>query len=167
MLASHTLDSSKGSIVLLIPLKIMKLRFRKKLSQVPYQFQCPLLTHCKDCIPAKVLRYQKVCCFKLWREVKVAQLCLTLCNPMDCSLPGSSVNGILQARILEWVAVPFSRGSSQPRDQTRVSHIAGGSLPSEPPGKLKTTGVGGQVSSTAGKFFTIWTTREAQEYWSG
>ena len=50
-----------------------------------------------------------------------AQLCLTLCNPMDCI-----VHGILQARILEWVAFPFSRGSSQPRDQTQVSHIAGG-----------------------------------------
>ena len=44
-----------------------------------------------------------------------------LCNSMDCSLPGSSVPGILQARILEWVAIPFSRGSSQPRNQTRVS----------------------------------------------
>ena len=55
----------------------------------------------------------------------VIQLCLTLCNPMDCNLPGSSVHGILQARILEWVAMPFSRGSSQPRDPTQVSHIAG------------------------------------------
>jgi len=45
---------------------------------------------------------------------------------MDCSLSGSSVHGILQVRILEWVAVPFSRGSSQPRDQTQVSCIAGG-----------------------------------------
>ena len=42
----------------------------------------------------------------------VAQFCLTLCNPMDCSLPGSSVHGILQARILEWVAISYSRGSS-------------------------------------------------------
>ena len=49
-----------------------------------------------------------------------------LCNPVDCSLPGSSVHGILQARILEWVAIPFSRGLSQPRDWTRVSCIAGG-----------------------------------------
>ena len=57
--------------------------------------------------------------------VKVTQLCLTLCNPMDCSLPGASVRGILQARILEWVAIPFSGGSSQPRDWTQVSHIAG------------------------------------------
>ena len=60
---------------------------------------------------------------------------------MDYSLPGSSVHGTLQARILEWVAIPFSRASSQLRDQTQVSHIAGG-------------------------FFTIWATREAQEHWS-
>ena len=62
--------------------------------------------------------------FLLWTmgsEMKVAQLCPTLCDPMDCT-----VHGILQARILEWVAFPFSRGSSQPRDQTRVSCIADG-----------------------------------------
>ena len=47
------------------------------------------------------------------------------CNPIDCSLPGFSVRGILQGRILEWVAIPFRRGSSQPRDQTWVSCIAG------------------------------------------
>ena len=69
--------------------------------------------------------------------VKVAQLCPTLCEPMDYT-----VHGILQARILEWVAFPFSKGSSQPRDWTQVSHIGGG-------------------------FFTSWATREAQEYWSG
>ena len=57
--------------------------------------------------------------------VLVAQSRPTLCNRMDCSPPGSSVYGILQARILEWVAVPFSRGSSQPRNHTRVSCIAG------------------------------------------
>ena len=62
---------------------------------------------------------------------------LTLFHPMSCT-----VHGILQARILEWVAFPFSRGSSQPRDQTQVSHIADG-------------------------FFTSWATREAQEHWSG
>ena len=61
-----------------------------------------------------------------WRgEVKVAQLCQTLCDPM-----GYTVLGILQARILEWVAFPFSRGSSQPRDQTQVSHTAGRFFPS-------------------------------------
>ena len=48
----------------------------------------------------------------------VTKLCLTLCDPMDCSLLGSSAHGISQARILEWVAISFSRGSSQPRDQT-------------------------------------------------
>ena len=52
-----------------------------------------------------------------------AQLCPTLCDPMDCSPQGSSVHVILQARILEWVAIPFSRGSSRPRDQTQVSYI--------------------------------------------
>ena len=57
--------------------------------------------------------------------VLVTQSCPTLCNPMDCSPPGSSVHGILQARILEWVAISFSRRSSQPGDQTLVSCIAG------------------------------------------
>ena len=69
-------------------------------------------------------------------KMLVAQSCPTLCNLTDCSPPGSSVNGILQARILEWVPIPFSRGSSQLRCQTWISHIAG-------------------------RFFTIWTTREA------
>ena len=54
----------------------------------------------------------------------IAQLCLTLCDPMDCSLPGSSVHGILQAKILEWLAISFSRRSSWSRDWTHVSHIA-------------------------------------------
>ena len=58
-------------------------------------------------------------------KVKVAQSGPTLCDPMDCSLPGSSVHGILQKGILEWVAIPFSRGSSQPRDGTEVWHITG------------------------------------------
>ena len=75
-------------------------------------------------------------------EVLVTQLCPTLRDPMDCSPPGSSVCGILQAKILEWVAMPFSRGFSPPSNQTQVSHIAG-------------------------RFFTIWTTMEAREYWSG
>ena len=69
------------------------------------------------------------------KEVLVTQSCLTLCDPTDCNPPGSSVHGIFQARILEWVAISFSRGSSWPRDRTWVSHIAGDSLPTEPPGK--------------------------------
>ena len=51
--------------------------------------------------------------------------CPTLCDPMDSSLPGSSVHGILQARIPEWAAIPFFRGSSRPKDQTQASCIAG------------------------------------------
>ena len=58
-------------------------------------------------------------------ESEVTQSCPTLCDPVDCSLPGSSVHGILQARMLEWVAISFSRASSRPRDRTRVSHIGG------------------------------------------
>ena len=57
--------------------------------------------------------------------VLVAQLCLVLYDPVDCIPPGSSVHGVLQARVLEWVVIPSSRGSSPPRDQTRVSYIAG------------------------------------------
>ena len=68
--------------------------------------------------------------------VLVTQLCPTLCDPMDCSPPGSSVHGILQARILEWVAILFSSAYFQHRDQTQASCIAG-------------------------RFFTIWATREA------
>ena len=70
-----------------------------------------------------------------WSWSEVAQSCSTLCNPMDGSLPGSAVHGIFQARILEWAAISFSRGSSQPRDRTRVSCIADRPLPSEPLGK--------------------------------
>ena len=69
----------------------------------------------------------------------VAQSCLTLCNSKDCSPPGSSVHGILQARILEWVAMPSSRESSWPRDKTRISCIAG-------------------------RFFTFWATSEAHSF---
>ena len=73
-------------------------------------------------------------------HVKSLQLCPTLCDPMDCSLPDSSVHGILQAGILEWFAMPVSRGSSRLRGWTQVSHIAVG-------------------------FFTIWATREALHIW--
>ena len=63
----------------------------------------------------------------------IAQLCPSLCDPMDSNPPGSSVHGILQARTLEWVAIPFSRGSFCPRDWTQVSCIQTDSLLSEPP----------------------------------
>ena len=71
---------------------------------------------------------------KVKMKVLVAQSCAALWSPVDCNLPGSSVPGILQAGILERVAVSFSRGSSPPRDQTWVSCSAGRCLPSEPPG---------------------------------
>ena len=76
-------------------------------------------THCY--IVLLCLNSPCVCVFVL-----VAQSCLTLCNPFDCSPPVSSVYGISQARILEWVAITFSRGSSRHRDKTQVSCIAGG-----------------------------------------
>ena len=69
---------------------------------------------------------------------RLAQSCPTHCNPMDCSLPGSSVHGIFQAIVLEWIVISFSKGSSQPRDQTQVSHIVD-------------------------RCFTIWATRESQK----
>ena len=72
-------------------------------------------------------------------HAKLLQLCLTRCNPMDCSLPGSSVHGIFQTRILEWVVMPSSRVSSLPRDRACVSevylHWQVDSLPLVPPGK--------------------------------
>ena len=68
-------------------------------------------------------------------KVLVTQSCLTLFDSMDCSLPGSSVHGILQARILEWVAISFPRGSSQPRMKPRSLALRADSLPWEPPGK--------------------------------
>ena len=78
-------------------------------------------------------------------SVLVAESCLTLCDSMDCRLPGSSVHGILQARILEWVAISFSRGSSQLKDQTYVSYVSCtgqvGSLPLALPGKPGESGM--------------------------
>ena len=78
------------------------------------------------------MRY--ICVYNI-PEVSVTQSCPTLSDPVDCSLPGFSVHGLLQARTLEWAAIPFSRGFSWPRAWTKVSCITGG-------------------------FFTIWATRE-------
>ena len=69
-------------------------------------------------------------------KVLVAQSCLTLCNPVDCSLQVSPIHGIFQAKTVEWVVIPFSRGFSWSRNQTWVSALQADSLPSEPPGKL-------------------------------
>ena len=80
--------------------------------------------------------YERIFTMERKKESEVALSCLTLCDPTDRSLPGSSVHGIFQARVLEWVAIFFSRASSQPRDWTWVSYVAGRRL-------------------------TIWATREA------
>ena len=80
-------------------------------------------------------RYQSVAWGLEKSKVLAAQLCSTLCDCIDCRPPGSAVHGVLQTRILEWVVIPFSRESSQPRDGTCISCITG-------------------------KFFTIWATRK-------
>ena len=92
----------------------------------------------RDHLPAFLLSQNHACA----ALHLVAQSCLTIWDCVNYSLPGSSTMGILQERVLEWVAMPSSKGFSQPRDQTQVSCIEGG-------------------------FFTFWTMREAQEYWSG
>ena len=75
--------------------------------------------------PTLKRRANRLCASSSVQFSSVAQSCPTLCDPMDCSLPGSSVHGILQASVLEWVAISFSRGSSQPGGRTQVSRTAG------------------------------------------
>ena len=95
------------------------------------------LSNCSAYADSSVNIYVCLCvCACARTHVKLLQLCPTLCNTMDCSPPGSSVHDILQARILEWVAIPFSRGSSPPRYWT-------------------------WVSCTAAKFLTLWAARKA------
>ena len=84
---------------------------------------------------AKGLSPTYICIHRKGREREVTQACPALCNPMNCSLPGSSIHGVFQARVLEWVAIAFSRRSSWLRDWTRASRIVG-------------------------RRFTIWATRE-------
>ena len=107
---------------------------------------CPTLCYSVDCSPpgssvhgifqARILEWvaiyarnlllkiEKLYIYIYSMHAKTLQSCPSLCDPMDCSLPGSSVCGILQARILEWVTISFSRGTSQPRDQTHVSRVS-------------------------------------------
>ena len=84
-------------------------------------------------LQARIMEQIAMPSYRKWGEVTWS--CPTLCDPMDCNLPGSFVHGIFQARVLEWVAISFSRGSSQSRDWTWVSRIVG-------------------------RCFTIWATRE-------
>ena len=100
-------------------MSIWRIYFRSHIICHPYTWYVCFIVFCKDLF-SNCEKWE-------WKS----QSCLTLCDPMDYI-----IHGILQARILEWVAFPFSRGSSQPRDQTQVSRIAGG-------------------------FFTSWATREA------
>ena len=99
----------------------------EQLHPTPSQFTLP-----------KLVGLTNTCCVHACMHIKSLQLCLTLHDPMDYSPPGPSVHGILQARILEWVAMLSSRGSSQPRDQTCVSPfpaLQADFIPTEPPGK--------------------------------
>ena len=107
---------------------------------------CPTLCSPMDCslpgssvhgiFQARILEWVAITfCEQEGKKSEVSQSCLTLCDHMNFSLPGSSIHGIFQARILEWIVISFSRRSSQPRDQTWVSCIAG-------------------------RRFTIWATRE-------
>ena len=110
----------------------MEARIQEECSQTKQIFHGLGTTHYQGRQFSVELQKRIVSTYLIWLKMKVAQLCLTLCNHMDYT-----VHGILQARILEWVTVPFSRGSSQPRNRT-------------------------QVSSIAGRFFTSLATREAQ-----
>ena len=126
---------------LLVPLSFHKTLLWKKLLQPhPCIFSLPITTQVKAHSPSSLCPshgpHVRPHASGMKVKVLVAQSCLTLCNPMDCSLPGSSIHGIFQARILEWVTIPFSRGTSQPRDWTQISCIVG-------------------------RFFTVWATREA------
>ena len=127
MLSSHLILSHPLSLLPPIPPSIRVYDLPNVLIQV--------------CIFFYYLFFWSILCEE--EEVEVAQSCPTLCDPIDFSLPGSSVHAILQARILERVAISFSTGSSQSRDRMQVSRIAG-------------------------IFFTIWVTREAHilESWS-
>ena len=106
------------------------LNYRTKLALTPYFLHASSTISSRLSTPAP----QDTQVVLKWSEV--SQSCPALCGPMDCSLPGSAIHGIFQARILEWAAISFSRGSSQPRDRTRVFCIAD-------------------------RCFSIWATREA------
>ena len=128
------------------------IRKRKKESEVAQS--CPTLCEPMDCslqrssvheiFQARVLEWVAISFSFLYKDgvpsllscFSSVQSCPTLCNPMNCSLPGSSVHEIFQARVLEWAAISYSTGFSQPRDQTQVSCIAD-------------------------SHFTVWATREA------
>ena len=122
-------------------------------------------------LPILLFSYTALHCLLKETKVKITQSCLTLCNSMDCT-----VHGILQARILEWVAIPFSKGSSQPRDQTQVSRMTGRFFTSHQgsPRMLEWAAYSfssgssqprnwTRISCIAGRLFTSWTTTDEQK----
>ena len=123
--ASHSLSSQPGIEPKPLTLGVWSLN-QWNIRKVPYSFFF-FLEHSKinsrhcSILPVNT----SLCVYVYESESEVAQSCSTLCDPMDCSLPGSSLHGILQARVLEWGAISFSRGSSRPRDRTLVSCIPG------------------------------------------
>ena len=134
------LNILKTKIMASGPITSQQIEGGKVEALIDFVFSCSKITMDSDCsheIKRHLPLGRKVM-INLSEVSEVAQSCLTLCDLMDCSLPGSSVHGIFQARILEWVAISFSRGSSWPRDQSRVSGIVG-------------------------RRFVIWATREAHD----
>ena len=121
---SHLVESMLVFSLELTANGIYHLILRHKRQLVMWWLQSTLTVSCSRCwttFPSSWLKTKGV--NVLGWLCSVAQSCPSLCDPMDRSPPGSSVHGILQARILEWVAIPFSRGSSQPRDLTHVSCV--------------------------------------------
>ena len=121
-------------------LQCMKVKSESEVTQSCWTLSDPMDCSLPDSsvhgiFQARVLEWVAIA-FSTEYTSEVAQSCPTLCDPVDCSLPGSSIHKILQARRLEWVTISFSRGSSQPRDLTRVSRIGG-------------------------RHFNLWATREA------
>ena len=107
-----------------IKLVMEKRNTRRKLAQTEVECELPW-RYLEGIISLDVQLHTCVCmCVHVCTRVHSLQSCPILCDPMDCSPPGSSVHGILQARKLEWVAMPFSRGSSQSRNRTRVSCVS-------------------------------------------
>ena len=118
----------------------------------PWKVKVPWPTLQDDSVIGKLIHHPRDC-----QDMGHAQSCLTLCDPTDCSPPGSSVHGISQVRILEWVAISYSRGSSRPRDQTPVSHLLYWQVDSLPPyatEKELSFSLGGQGKLPGG--YSIW-----------
>ena len=119
--STYTVNYLKWVYFIILSDSINDALFHGILSHPFYAFNF-FLNSTKALLPPGSLLWLQFDILLKWRKVKVKfQSCPTLCDPMDCSLQGSSIHGVFQGRVLEWVAISFSRGSSWPRDQTRVS----------------------------------------------